>query len=141
MPEGWRLCFLLILLCILTWRSQTSLAPRFWFGDGENGEVMVYVDGAQASLPRVGGGAGTRLALGLPVMLNSATTSELEMVPGIGPRTATKIVSRRQSHGCFVDVAALTHVKGIGRKMLSKLGPYISVRQRPGRACAAARHG
>ena len=135
------MCLLLMLLCILTWRSQTSLAPRFWFGDGEDGEVVAYVDGAQASVPRVDRGAGIRLALGLPVMLNFATTSELEMVPGIGPRTATKIVSRRQSHGCFADFAALTRVKGIGRKTLSKLGPYISVRQRPGRACAAARHG
>ena len=51
------MCLLLILLCILTWRSQTSLAPRFWFGDGEDGEVVAYVDGAQASVPRVDRGA------------------------------------------------------------------------------------
>ena len=51
MPEGGRLCLLLLLLSVLTWRSQASLAPRFWFEDAGGGGVRVHVDGTQESVP------------------------------------------------------------------------------------------
>ena len=141
MPEGWRPCLLLLMLCVLAWRSQASLAPRFWFGDVGGGDVVVHVDGTPVSAPLDGRYTRDRVALGLPVEINFATASELETVPGIGPRTATKIVASRQSHGCFLNLAALMRVRGIGRKTLSKVGPYLSVRHRSAQACAAARHG
>jgi len=59
------------------------------------------------------------------VSLNSATSQELETLPGIGPATATKILDYRQSHGGFRSVEELIEVKGIGPKKMEKLRPWV----------------
>ncbi|MHC9547744.1 ComEA family DNA-binding protein [Corynebacterium diphtheriae] len=48
------------------------------------------------------------------VRLNSATVAELEQLDGIGAKTATAIVSYRDSHGGFGSLEELQKVKGIG---------------------------
>jgi len=46
--------------------------------------------------------------------LNQATAPELEMLPGIGPSLAQKIVDFRDQHGRFGTVEDLLNVPGIG---------------------------
>ena len=41
-----------------------------------------------------------------PVNLNTATSEELQQVPGIGPATAEKILQMRKSYGAFKSVGA-----------------------------------
>jgi competence protein ComEA len=62
-----------------------------------------------------------------PVNLNSATQSQLETLPGIGPKAAQRILEYRQKNGNFKKIEDLMHVKGIGEKSFLKLKPLITV--------------
>ncbi|QBS43716.1 ComEA family DNA-binding protein [Nocardia sp. CS682] len=61
------------------------------------------------------------------VDLNTATESELDALPGIGPVTAKAIVTWRTTHGRFTDVAQLGQVDGIGPARLSRLRELVKV--------------
>lgn len=62
-----------------------------------------------------------------PVNLNTATSEELQLVPGIGPVTADKILQMRKSYGAFKSVDDLRAVRGIGPKRLEKMRKYLTV--------------
>ena len=62
-----------------------------------------------------------------PLDLNTATVTQLEALPGIGPRTAQLIVEHRQKNGGFKKVEELMNVKGIGEKTFLKLKPQLTV--------------
>ena len=72
-----------------------------------------------------------------PVNLNTATSEQLQQVPGIGPVTADKILQMRKSYGAFKSVDDLLSIKGIGKKRLDKMRKYLTV----GKAAAAAKTG
>lgn len=55
------------------------------------------------------------------VSLNTATQSDFERLPGIGPATAKKIVDYRSQHGQFNSVDELMEVKGIGPKKMEAI--------------------
>ena len=56
-----------------------------------------------------------------PVILNTATSEELQQVPGIGPATADKILKMRKSYGAFKSVDDLLAIRGLGPKRLEKM--------------------
>jgi competence ComEA-like helix-hairpin-helix protein len=58
------------------------------------------------------------------VELNTATQEELCTLPGIGPRKAQAILALRKKRP-FTRVTQLLEVRGIGRKTLERLKPYI----------------
>jgi len=58
--------------------------------------------------------------------LNRASAEELESLPGIGPKTAERIVADRAKRGRFRSVKDLGRVKGIGPKTLSRLAPHLT---------------
>ncbi len=60
------------------------------------------------------------------VDLNTATSAELESLPGIGPSKAQAIIDFR-SKNKFKKVDDIMKVKGIGRKSFLKLKPYLKV--------------
>lgn len=62
-----------------------------------------------------------------PVNLNTATASELQQVPGIGPSTADKILKMRKAYGPFKSVDDLRAIKGIGPKRMAKMRKYLTV--------------
>ena len=62
-----------------------------------------------------------------PINLNTASAMELQLVPGIGPATAEKILQMRKSYGPFKSVDDLRAIKGIGPKRLEKMRKYITV--------------
>lgn len=55
------------------------------------------------------------------VNLNTASASELETLPGIGPELAQKIVAYRQKNGYFSSINDLRKVGGIGVKKIEKI--------------------
>ncbi len=61
------------------------------------------------------------------VNINTATALELEELPGIGPKTAQRIIEWRKEHGKFLKVEDLMAVKGIGEKKMAQLKPLITV--------------
>lgn len=56
-----------------------------------------------------------------PIDLNSAPVEILQLLPGVGEKTAQKIVLQRP----FDSIDDLTRVHGIGPKKLEKMRPYI----------------
>lgn len=62
----------------------------------------------------------------LRVCINSASASELQQLPGIGPALAQRIVETR-SRGRFASVEDLLRVPGIGKAKLAKLRDYVEV--------------
>lgn len=64
---------------------------------------------------------------GSPVNLNTATSGQLQTLPGIGPKKAGAIISYRSKNGPFKRVDDLVQVKGIGPKTLSKLRPLVTI--------------
>ncbi len=64
---------------------------------------------------------------GTTLNLNSATSAELEALPGIGKVTADRIIEYRQKSGGFKKVEDLMNVRGVGEKSFLKLKPLVSV--------------
>jgi len=62
------------------------------------------------------------------VDLNLSPADSLELIPGIGPVLASRIVHYRDSVGRFEKVDDLIKVPGIGMKTYDKLKDYIEVR-------------
>ena len=62
-----------------------------------------------------------------PLDLNTATVTQLEALPGVGPRTAQLIVEHRQKNGGFKKVEELMNIKGIGEKSFLKIKPLVTV--------------
>ncbi len=74
-----------------------------------------------------GGSAVRQTADGFKVNLNKATLSDLQMIPGVGPSTAQKILDYRESAGKFSSISDLKNISGIGEKTYDNLKDYIEV--------------
>lgn len=61
------------------------------------------------------------------VDLNQATVSDLEALPGIGPKLAQRVIEHRDERGPFRTVEDLRQVRGIGRKKFDRLRPHVLV--------------
>ena len=61
------------------------------------------------------------------VDLNTATTEQLILLPGIGPELAQRILDYKKEHGPFKSVDELTNVKGVGEGKLTKLRNAILI--------------
>ena len=66
------------------------------------------------------------------INLNTATSSELQRLPRIGPKMAARIIAYREAHGAFRRVQDLVQVRGIGQKTLAQLTPYVIVEAEEG---------
>ena len=60
------------------------------------------------------------------VNINTATQAELETLPGVGEKTAEKIMRFRETQP-FTQVDDLQYVQGIGEKRLETLRPHVTV--------------
>ena len=61
------------------------------------------------------------------VNINTATASELDALPGIGPTTAQAIVDYRLQHGSFQVIQDIQNVPGIGSATYDGIKDYITV--------------
>ena len=68
-----------------------------------------------------------RHAVARQVDLNQATLSDLEALPGIGPKLAQRVIEHRDERGPFRTVDDLRQVRGIGRKKFDRLRPHVLV--------------
>lgn len=61
------------------------------------------------------------------VNINTATQTELETLPGIGPSLALKIINYRKENGKFSSIEEIKNVSGIGESKFESLKRYITV--------------
>lgn len=61
------------------------------------------------------------------INVNTATLSQLDTLPGIGPVLAQRIIDYREAHGPFTSPAQLLLVEGIGEKRLAEIIGLITI--------------
>ena len=61
------------------------------------------------------------------VNINTADSTQLQTLSGVGPATAQKIIDYRQSNGSFTSIEDIKNVSGIGDKTFEKLKDHITV--------------
>jgi competence protein ComEA len=77
---------------------------------------------ARAAPPFGGGSAPDRGFRDVPPLnLNTATLSDLDNLPGIGPARAAAILQERVARGPFASVEELSRVPGLGPAAISRL--------------------
>lgn len=114
---------------------QAAGGPRRGADLGALNLAAVLVDAQQVLVPRKGDadpvagttpttGSGTAQQL---INVNTATPTELEALPGIGPVLAEAIVSYREEHGPFTSVDQLDDVSGIGPVTLGEIRDLVTV--------------
>ena len=59
--------------------------------------------------------------------INTATSSQLQMLPNIGETIAQRIVDFRTANGAFESFEDLLQVEGIGEKRLEDIREYITL--------------
>ncbi len=97
----------------------------------ENLEAMCTTGGAApTSSPRAPSSSGRVPAApsGSLVDINSATTAQLDALPGIGPSKAAAIVADRDQNGPFASCADLQRVTGIGATTVANLEHLCTAR-------------
>jgi competence protein ComEA len=61
------------------------------------------------------------------VNINTATAAQFEALPGIGPKTAARILEFRQKNGNFKKIEELMNVRGIGEKNFLRIKPQLTL--------------
>ena len=62
------------------------------------------------------------------ININTATQTQLESLPGIGPSIATKIINYRKENGKFNKIEDIKEVSGIGNNKFEKIKAYITIK-------------
>ncbi|MDO9068242.1 MAG: helix-hairpin-helix domain-containing protein, partial [Deltaproteobacteria bacterium] len=63
--------------------------------------------------------------------INTATAKELEMLPGIGAKTAEQIAAHRDSAGAFAFLDDLGSIQGMSRRTLENIAPFVNLKFKP----------
>ena len=88
--------------------------------------LLVAAQPYAAAQEKAGGRASAKAAVGV-VNINTAPARDLEALPGIGAKTAARIVEYRQKNGPFKKIEELMNVRGVGEKNFLKLKGQITV--------------
>jgi len=99
---------------------------------GEPTQARTSAPAQRASIPNdrppTQGGRASSSSL---IDLNIATAQELELLPGIGPVMAGRIITYREANGPFTSLDDVENVPGIGPKTLESIRPLATVAGRP----------
>ncbi len=98
-------------------------------GKSYKGNTVVIVDSEQEVLDFNKGNfnerRGFKLSAEKSININEAGVNELITLPGIGEKTALKIIEYRKTHGAIKSLQDLLNINGIGSSKLSKIKNYI----------------
>jgi len=62
-----------------------------------------------------------------PININTAGVEQLDLLPGIGPAIAGRIVEFRLRNGFFRSVDELDKIQGISERMVDELRPLVTI--------------
>ena len=82
----------------------------------EGEEVYITEENLNSNISKVG-----------KININTATQTELELLTGIGPSMASKIISYRNKNGKFKTIEDVKEVSGIGESKFEKIKEEITV--------------
>jgi len=116
-----------------------SDADREWFNKSIN-LAQKLSDGIKLYIPFKGeaeeasfsdSDSGVDMVLGSEIQgkinINTASVSDLDFLPGIGPAYAQRIIDYRKENGAFGSIEEIMNVAGIGEGTLEKIKEKISV--------------
>jgi competence protein ComEA len=87
-------------------------------------------DGERILIPALAGSSDSASMADKPasglVNINTATTAELDTLPGIGPVLAGRIIEYRELHGRFSTIDQLLEVEGISRSTVDGLRDLVT---------------
>lgn len=99
-------------ICVLT---------GIFIGRNTTGNIILHPDDSTVSSEYASSKTSGKLDL------NTATASQLQMLPGIGQVLAQRILTYRQENGPFTTTEELMNVDGISTKRLEEILDYITV--------------
>ncbi|HVN56206.1 MAG TPA: helix-hairpin-helix domain-containing protein [Anaerolineaceae bacterium] len=94
----------------------------------KDGQYIFVPEKGQASFSSVTQAAQV-ITIDQPVDINTATTADLDALPGIGPQKASDIVEYRKTHGPFQTIDDIQKVPGIGPAIFAQIKNFIRVGQ------------
>jgi len=89
--------------------------------------IAAYPPAAAAAQGNASTRSGAKPAVTGAVNINSASTTDLVALPGIGAKTAARIIEYRQKNGPFKKIEELMNVPGVGEKNFLRLKEQITV--------------
>ncbi|MFN2449632.1 MAG: helix-hairpin-helix domain-containing protein [Candidatus Baltobacteraceae bacterium] len=112
-------------------RAAINLAQRL--ADGDEVRVLRVDERTPRPLARRSSRSTKRTAQPAPAALNvnSADARTLELLPGIGPALAERIVAFRHVNGDFQSTDELLDVAGMTQRRLDALSPYLTLHDGP----------
>ena len=109
------------------WKAAHSHPPASaGLQDAVPGDTLLAGAGAAEPQPALDAG-GARPASSRPLDLNRADARSLDLLPGVGPVLAERIVQQRRRFGPYRDLDELRAVRGIGPRLLERLRPLLTV--------------
>lgn len=88
-------------------------------------KIVIYKNDPHIKLESIA--SETRLALDMPININTANVEELMLIPGIGFKTADAIKELRERKKGFSKIEDLITVSGFGEKKFEKIKGYIYI--------------
>ncbi len=95
----------------------------------ENGRKVI-INSKDRSRPYIELGeidGATRFVLDMPMDINKATVEDLELIPGIGKRTAQAIIEHREKTGKFTTIDNLNMINSLGVKKFGEVKKYFYI--------------
>lgn len=68
-----------------------------------------------------------RVSIARRINVNTASAAELELLPGVGPAIAQRIVEFRETRGPFRTLNDLDRVSGIGPRLIERLRDKVTL--------------
>lgn len=125
LPEGSRIEDAISAAGGLTDKADTEKINRAAFVS--DGEKILIPSESDDDEPEIWGGMGADKYSDGKVNINTADSSRLQELNGVGPVTAEKIISYREENGGFSSIEDIKNVSGIGDKTFEKFKEDITV--------------
>jgi competence protein ComEA len=124
-PAKWGAAAVLGAACLggIGWSVARGLTP--WRGSSV-AVAQAPTEGDQAGSP-ASGHRRAQAKVAVKVNINTADRAQLELLPGIGPALAERILQERKASGSFRRIEDLGRVKGIGPKIIERLRDQVII--------------